>query len=86
MLKKCAMGASLCVLLAGCQSGTEPTIDEDFGNAVRQNIAVQTLNPDAGGPDGSTSLDGQRVDQSVERMRTRSNQVNSRQSLINVNN
>jgi type IV pilus biogenesis protein CpaD/CtpE len=46
------------------------TIDEDFGAAVRHNIAVQTLNPGAGGPDASDSSDGRRTQQALEAYRT----------------
>lgn len=45
-------------------------IDEDFGAAVRHNIAVQTLNPDAGGADASGSSDGRRTQQALEAYRT----------------
>lgn len=46
-----------------------PTVDEDFGAAVRHNIAVQTTNPDAGGPDASGSIDGQKAVQALESYR-----------------
>jgi type IV pilus biogenesis protein CpaD/CtpE len=62
-------------MLSGCQNVVQEHLSDDFGNAVRANIAVQTLNPDAGGPDDSASLDGQRVEQAVQRMRSRSNEV-----------
>lgn len=77
MLKNIFLAGLMAMLLAACQSGTTPTIDDDLGNSVRQNIAVQTLNPDAGGPDESDSLDGPRAAQAVQRMRNRSNQAQS---------
>ncbi len=75
MLKYVLFTGLTIVLLAGCRSEMSPHLDDDFGDAVRHNVAVQTLNPDAGGPDGSASLDGPRVDQAVDRMRNRSNQA-----------
>ena len=77
MLKQIFLAGLMTMLLAACHSGTTPHIDEEFGNAVRQNVAVQTLNPDAGGPDESDSLDGPRAAQAVQRMRNRSNQAQS---------
>jgi type IV pilus biogenesis protein CpaD/CtpE len=71
MLKQLLIPGSLALLLAACQSGAELQMDDEFGNSVRQNIAVQTLNPDAGGPDGSATLDGQRVQNAVDDLRTR---------------
>ncbi len=60
------------VIIAGLLSACTvpaPTIDEDFGAAVRHNIAVQTINPDAGGKDASDSIDGRRAQQAIERYR-----------------
>lgn len=45
-------------------------IDEDFGAAVRHNIAAQTMNPGAGGPDASDSSDARRTQQALEAYRT----------------
>ncbi|MCB1670996.1 MAG: hypothetical protein R3F41_11450 [Gammaproteobacteria bacterium] len=86
MFKQLVASASIFTLLAACQSGTEPNINEDFGNAVRQNVAIQTLNPDAGGSDDSASLDGPRAEQAVDRMRNRSNQVQNASLIQGVAN
>ena len=87
MLKQLTLTGSIVMLLAGCQSGIEDAhLSDDFGNSVRQNVAIQTLNPDAGGPDDSASLDGQRVDRAVERMRQRSNQAQSSSLIQDVGN
>jgi hypothetical protein len=56
-------------------------LSEDFGSAVRHNIAVQTINPDAGGPDASETLDGQSVERAIENMRERSPAVRSDELL-----
>ena len=77
MLKENMLIGSMVLLLAGCQSGSELNIDDEFGNSVRQNAAVQTLNPDAGGPDESASIDGPGAAQAIDRMRNRSNQAQS---------
>lgn len=85
MLKHIAIIGSIVMLLAGCESGTSPKIDEDFGNSVRANIAVQTLNPDAGGPDDSGSISGFQADQAVQRMRNRTNQAQDATLIQDVN-
>lgn len=85
MLKLITVTGSIVMLLAGCQSGTTPQIDEDFGDSVRANIAVQTLNPDAGGPDGSASISGVQAEQAVERMRNRTNQAQDATLIQDVN-
>ena len=86
MVKYISVLGSIVMLLAGCQSGTPPNIDDDFGNAVRQNSALQTLNPDAGGPDDSASLDGPGTAQALDRMRTRSNQAQTGTLIQDVGN
>ena len=75
MLKPVVILSVLVIVLTGCANDRLKTMNSDFGNSVRQNIAVQTINPDAGGPDGSDSLDGQRVQQAVDRLRERSPDV-----------
>lgn len=68
MLDKAIAIVMLVGVLPACTSPT-PTIDEDFGAAVRHNIAVQTINPDAGGPDASDSIDGQQAQRALESYR-----------------
>ena len=51
--------AILIVSLSACVSSGAPQpphLAENFGNAVRQNIAAQTINPDAAGPDESDRI------------------------------
>ncbi|MBL4820620.1 MAG: hypothetical protein JKY98_06480 [Gammaproteobacteria bacterium] len=71
MLKQVSCLGALVVILTGCVNDHEATINKDLGNAVRHNIALQTINPAAGGPDESQSLDGQRILESIDRMRNR---------------
>ena len=85
MLKHISVLGSIVMLLAGCQSGMDPQIDEEFGNSVRANIAVQTLNPDAGGPDDSASLNGLQAEQAVQRMRNRTNEAQNQTLIQDVN-
>lgn len=80
-----ALAASLAVL-AGCVNDRAQHIDDDFGNAVRHNIALQTIDPQAGGDDGSDSIDGQRAAQAVERMREASPQVDDASLLDDLAN
>ena len=58
------LAVASCLLAAGCQSVTEPRLNlsPDFGNAVRHNMAVQTVNPDASaGTTEPPALDGNRA-------------------------
>ena len=90
MLKQVVILGALVIVLSSCTNDRLrvndrlETIDSDFGNSVRQNIAVQTINPDAGGPDDSDSLDGQSAQQAVDRLRARSPDVEDTQILQNV--
>lgn len=74
------------VMIVGIMSAcTAPSamIDKDFGAAVRHNIAVQTINPDAGGPDASDISDGRRTQQAIEAYRTPQESAgHGRESLI----
>lgn len=58
--------ALLAVLtLAGC-AGTDP-LRADFGESVRQNIAAQTLDPEAGSRAGAALVsDGQKMEQALQ--------------------
>jgi hypothetical protein len=74
------------VLLGGCAAHepAKPTLNEGFGNAVRQNTALQTFNPDAAGPDESDRIDGQTGERALQELRTRSNESQSGSLIINV--
>lgn len=57
-----------CLLAAGCQSVAEPRmqLSPDFGNAVRHNMAVQTVNPEASaGITEPPGLDGNRANTAI---------------------
>lgn len=56
-------------MTAGCATDRTATIDPDFGNAVRHNIAVQVINPEGVAEDDSDTMDGQKAEQAVERYR-----------------
>jgi type IV pilus biogenesis protein CpaD/CtpE len=76
------------LILGGC-AAHEPAkanLNESFGNAVRHNTALQTINPDAAGPDESDRIDGQTAEQALQEMRTRSNESQSGSLIINVGN
>lgn len=45
-------------------------LDEDFGDAVKKNIALQTINPQGVALDDSELMDGQKAQQAIERYRT----------------
>lgn len=45
-------------------------LNEDFGNSVKHNIAVQTINPEGIAADHSELMDGQQAQQAIERYRT----------------
>ena len=54
-----ALTAAACALLTACAS-TTPVLDANFGNAVRQARAAQTLNPNASANlDPVLGIDGQ---------------------------
>jgi len=58
------LAVASCLLAAGCQSVTEPRLNlsPDFGNAVRHNMAVQTVNPEASAAiTEAPTLDGNRA-------------------------
>ncbi|MEX0618120.1 MAG: hypothetical protein WDZ76_09395 [Pseudohongiellaceae bacterium] len=74
-------------LLAGSLpacSNHYPSIHEDFGAAVTHNIAVQTINPDAAGPDESASIDGQQAAQAVDRYREGPTEVDNTSLIQDV--
>lgn len=61
--------ATSAFLLAGCASDRALTLDPAFGNAVKQNIAEQTINPMGQPADASATMDGQKAQQAVDRYR-----------------
>lgn len=79
--------AALLLMLSACAAPDQPTpvnLDSSFGNAVRQNMAVQVINPDAAGPDESDRIDGQSAERALEAQRTRSAESEPESLIINV--
>lgn len=72
------------VFLSACAINEAPTIEKNLGEAVKHNIAVQTLNPNAGGEDDSTILDGQKAAQVIETYREPPEQVNDTRLIRDV--
>jgi len=67
-IKTLALIAVIGLAAAGCESVTEPkhTLNPNFGNAVRHNMAVQIVNPEASaGITDVPNLDGDRANSVV---------------------
>lgn len=67
--------AALITLLNACGTTGNPqplNLGDNFGNAVRHNIAAQVINPEAAGADESDRIDGQAAERALESQRSRS--------------
>jgi hypothetical protein len=53
-----AIAIALAALVAGCASSPTPDYDLRFGNAVRDAVAKQTLNPNAAASPVTYGMDG----------------------------
>jgi hypothetical protein len=53
-----AIAIALAALVAGCASSPTPDYDLRFGNAVRDAVAKQTLNPNAAAAPVTYGMDG----------------------------
>lgn len=54
---------TLSVSLAGCSQSHQQTINEEFGDSIKTNTAMQVINPDAGQEDmPPMALDGQKAE------------------------
>lgn len=61
------------------------TLQDDFGNAVKTNIAAQTINPDAGKePVPVATRDGQKTEQALEQYRTEKSEAPSGSILDDI--
>ena len=69
--------------LSACLN-SEPTMHEDFGAAVRHNIALQTMTPDAGGEDDSASMEGEQAAQAVQSHREGPQEEPPNSLIVNV--
>lgn len=76
------------VSLTGCQSMSEQeaaTLDPDFGNAVRTNMAVQVVNPDAGKSEQpAPPLEGQKGERALKDYRKEKGDAPSDRLLIDI--
>ena len=80
----CILGMLMLATVAGCESREAMNINQNFGDAVRSNIAVQTMNPMATGQDLSASTSGLQAEQTVQRLLSRDNQAQSNTLLQDV--
>jgi len=70
------------LLLNGCTTTPEPPMREDFGDAVRTNIAAQVIDPTAGQEEMPVgTLDGQKVEAGVQRYREARPEAETRRLL-----
>jgi type IV pilus biogenesis protein CpaD/CtpE len=79
-----AFMAFMAAVTTGCTLSQTATIDPDLGAAVQHNIAIQTINPGAGPPDDSTTMDGQKVQQAIEAYREGGKPITSDSLIQNV--
>lgn len=73
------------LVLSACAARPQTgNLDSEFGNAVRQNMAIQVINPNAAGADESHRIDGQSAERALEAQRTRSTEATIESAIINV--
>lgn len=78
---------ALMILPSACVAPDDPRpiyLDSTFGNAVRQNIAAQVINPEAAGPDESDRVDGQTAERALDSLRTRSVKADPESLIISA--
>lgn len=80
MFKKLLTVIVVLGLLGGCVAD-RPFDGADFGNSVKQNIALQTIKPDAEEADLSESIDGAKAEQALTRYREMNAEVDN-ESLV----
>ena len=62
---------AVALLASGCVTTSKQSLRPDFGEAVRNNIAAQTIDPMAGKEETpANTLDGQKGELALERYRT----------------
>ncbi|MDT8403039.1 hypothetical protein [Sulfuriflexus sp.] len=80
-----AVPVILSVYLTGCSQVHQPTLSEDFGNAVRTNIAQQVIDPKAGQEDlPPATLGGQKVENSLEQYRKDDGKVDNERLITDM--
>ena len=61
-------GTVFALLLSACETEPKMELREGYGNAVRTNMALQVINPDAGKAEPvATTLDGRKAEGGLER-------------------
>jgi type IV pilus biogenesis protein CpaD/CtpE len=79
------LGVAMAVQLGACSTAHEMTLKDDFGNSVRTNVAVQTINPEAGKKDmPAPTLDGQKAAKAVDNYRKQSEKAETETLLKGV--
>ena len=73
-------GVALVSLFAGC---SHAPLSKTFNEANANNIAVQTINPNAGKQETVQTLDGQKSENTLQRYRTDTGKA-PKDTLINV--
>lgn len=82
-----AAAVTLMLLLSACVTSDDPgplNLSDNFGKALRHNMAVQVINPDAAGPDESDRMDGQSAEQALESRRARSAESEPESLILSV--
>lgn len=82
------MGVFAAVSLSGCQTMSEqsaPTLDPEFGNAVKTNMALQIVNPEAGRVEQpAPPLEGQKAERALQDYRKEKGDASSERLLIDI--
>lgn len=79
--------APLMLLLSACVASDDPRplhLSDNFGKALKQNMAVQLINPDAAGADESDRMDGQSAERALESRRARSVESEPESLILSV--
>ncbi len=73
------------LLATGCTYIPQTSMDPDFGNAVKTNIAAQTIDPNAGQQDQpAAALDGQKSEQVLKNYRKEKGKVQRGKLIIDL--
>lgn len=82
------LGVFAVVSLTGCQTMSEqsaPTLDPEFGNAVKSNMAVQVVTPEAGRTEQpAPPLEGQKAERALKDYRQEKGDAPSDRLLIDI--
>jgi len=71
--------------LAGCVTEPQPVLHDDFGNAVRADMAAQVIDPRAGTAEmPAAGLDGRSAEKAVEDYRKAKSEVKREKLLVEI--